>query len=390
MAMDVENGIRRIHGLDLSKRTFKCCVLTADRNFEDRTVIPGSMDPEGRMKFASTLCETDLVVMEGGTSSYNFARELIEHTDAEVVVLNPSKLHIIFQSQCKTDKQDCVKLARYVRDTNRDNWATLKVPTKEETELRSVINQYDGAVKDRTKAINRLHAVFNQNGFPLLKKADLASNEGRLANITELLDGYAYEVAIVLEREISNCEVNIGNYMAMIREIVQKRPKELLIWMSIPGIGLMTAASLIAYVGDGERFSKPAELRNYIGLVPRIDQSGDRNIVGKVSAYGCKPVRKNIIQGALSVKNGLLLQAAGQGQDETADRSWGRKQDVDDWPHASQERTAVQGLWQLQHAEEEAEGSRTGRRRHEHVSRADADGILNQVTRVQDSLMPAF
>lgn len=295
MAMDVENGIRRIHGLDLSKRTFKSCVLTADRNFEDRTVIPGSMDPEGRMKFASTLCETDLVVMEGGTSSYNFARELIEHTDAEVVVLNPSKLHIIFQSQCKTDKQDCVKLARYVRDTNRDNWATLKVPTKEETELRSVINQYDGAVKDRTKAINRLHAIFNQNGFPLLKKADLASNEGRLANITELLDGYAYEVAIVLEREISNCEVNIGNYMAMIRE-----------------------------------------------------------------------------------------------QDEPTDRSWGRKQDVDDWPHASQERTAVQGLWQLQHAEEEAEGSRTGRRRHEHVSRADADGILNQVTRVQDSLMPAF
>ena len=97
--------------------------------------------------------------------------------------------------------------------------------------------------------------------------------------------------------------MNIENYMAMIREIVLKRPKELLIWMSIPGIGLITAASLIAYVGDGERFSKPAELRNYIGLVPKIDQSGDRNIVGKVSAYGCKPVRKNIIQGALSVKN---------------------------------------------------------------------------------------
>ena len=99
MAMDVENGIRRIHGLDLSKRTFKSCVLTADRNFEDRTVIPGSMDPEGRMKFASTLCKTDLVVMEGGTSSYNFAREIIKHTDAEVVVLNPSKLHIMIQEQ---------------------------------------------------------------------------------------------------------------------------------------------------------------------------------------------------------------------------------------------------------------------------------------------------
>ena len=294
--------IRRIKALDVSKQTFKCCTLTAEKNFEDRVITPGRMDPEGRMAFAATLREGDIVVMEGGTSTYNFARELMRSSPAEVVVLNPAKLHVIFQSQCKTDKQDAVKLARYIRDTNRANWVTLQVPSEDESALRSIINAYDSATKERTRNINKLHAVFNQNGYPMLKKSSLASNESRLANIDALLDGTAYELAITLERLISSIEIDIGQYKEMMRQALRKRTRGTLIWLSIPGIGLLTAASLIAYVGDGSRFYTPAQLRNYIALVPRIDQSGSRCIIGKTVSFGCKPVRKNIIQGALSIE----------------------------------------------------------------------------------------
>ena len=41
-------GFDRIIGMDLSKRTFKACVLTRDKNFEDRKIFSGSMTPEGR------------------------------------------------------------------------------------------------------------------------------------------------------------------------------------------------------------------------------------------------------------------------------------------------------------------------------------------------------
>ena len=71
----------------------------------------------------------------------------------------------------------------------------------------------------------------------------------------------------------------------------------------MPGIGLVNTATLIAYVGDGSRFSKPEQLMNYAGLVPTLNQSGITNIHGKVTKKGCSGVRRNIIQGACSIIN---------------------------------------------------------------------------------------
>lgn len=77
---------------------------------------------------------------------------------AEGAVLNPAELHVIFQSQCKTGKQDAVKPARYIRDTNRASWVTLQVPLEDETALRSIINAYDSATKERTRNISKLQS----------------------------------------------------------------------------------------------------------------------------------------------------------------------------------------------------------------------------------------
>ena len=70
------DGFDRIIGMDLSKRTFKACVLTREKNFEDRNIISGTMDAKGRQRFIATLGAKDIVAIEGGTSSNNFAREL--------------------------------------------------------------------------------------------------------------------------------------------------------------------------------------------------------------------------------------------------------------------------------------------------------------------------
>ena len=80
----------RIIGPNLAKKTFKGCILTEEKNFEDRKIITGEMDPDGRMHFITEVAkEGDLIAMEGGTSSFNFAREITEYSSASVVVLNP-------------------------------------------------------------------------------------------------------------------------------------------------------------------------------------------------------------------------------------------------------------------------------------------------------------
>jgi len=44
--------------------------------------------------------------------------------------------------------------------------------------------------------------------------------------------------------------------------------------LTIPGVGLTTAASLFAVVGEVTRFPRPAKLASYLGLDPRVRQSG--------------------------------------------------------------------------------------------------------------------
>lgn len=295
-------GTARILGLDLSKKTFKACVLTRERNFEDRSVIPGSMEPEGRFSFIKKLGQGDIVAMEGGTSSFTFAREIMTHSEATVVVLNPAKLHIIFKSQVKTDKQDCVKIARYIRDTHSENWCWIPIPSEEESALRGIVNSHDFAKAERTRNINKLHAIFNQHGFPFLKKSGLATEDARVANITEYLDGLALEDALMLHNRITALDVDIKRYVDLMKLQIEAHPEIALPWLSLPGIGVISCATIMAYTWDCSRFSRPEQLRNYVGLVPKVWQSGDVSNMGNVSHFGCKPVRKCIVQGAFSIE----------------------------------------------------------------------------------------
>ena len=293
-------GFDRIIGMDLSKRTFKACVLTRDKNFEDRKIFSGSMTPEGRGHLLSQIGKKDVVAIEGGTSSNNFAREL-ETVAGKVFLLNPGKLHIIFQSQKKTDSADCVKIAKYIRDTHEESICDMNIPTKAESDLREVVNSYNFAKKQRTQLINKLHSIFNMNGHPEVKATQLKDNESRIETIMELLHGMASSDACLIEGMITSVEFAIEKYIELMRSFVISDPKTSLPWLSLPGVGTITCASLIPYVGYSSRFYSAKQLRNYIGLVPRIDQSGDHNWQGGTLSFGCMVIRRNIMQCAWSM-----------------------------------------------------------------------------------------
>ena len=231
-------GFDRIIGMDLSKRTYKACVLTRERNFEDRKVLSGRMDASGRQNFISTLGPNDIVAIEGGTSSNNFAREL-EEKAGMVFLLNPGKLHIIFQSQRKTDKVDAVKIARYVRDTHEDSICSMNIPTRGESEIRQIVNSYNFAKKQRTQLINKLHSIFNMNGYPEVKKSDLERNESRVSVITDKLEGLVCQDATMVEELVTSVRLRIEKYIDIMRQYILDNPEVALPWLSLPGIGLI-------------------------------------------------------------------------------------------------------------------------------------------------------
>lgn len=69
------------------------------------------MTKRGYVRLLDEISTGDLIIMEAGGSSFNMVHFLINNTSAEIIVLNPAQLRLIWDSQKKTDKADAMKLA---------------------------------------------------------------------------------------------------------------------------------------------------------------------------------------------------------------------------------------------------------------------------------------
>ena len=88
----------------------------------------------------------------------------------------------------------------------------------------------------------------------------------------------------------------VEHYLAKIA----KRHPGVQLLQTIPGVGIRTAETFVAYIDDPKRF-KPKSVGAYVGLVPTQDASGDVNRLGRITKNGPSAVR------------GFLTEAAWQG-----------------------------------------------------------------------------
>ena len=100
--------------------------------------------------------------------------------------------------------------------------------------------------------------------------------------------------------EIRTLEKNIQQIERQLRALSKQTPviQHLL---SIPGVGLITATALVAFVGDVWRFPTCRHFASYLGLTPREHSSGLIRRLGGISKRGDVYLRTLLIQGARSV-----------------------------------------------------------------------------------------
>ena len=73
--------------------------------------------------------------------------------------------------------------------------------------------------------------------------------------------------------------------------------------LSVPGIGLLTATALVAFVGDVQRFSSGRRFASYLGLTPREHSSGSRRRLGRISKRGDVYLRMLLVHGSRAALN---------------------------------------------------------------------------------------
>lgn len=246
---------------------------------------------------AQSLTEDDVVAIEATSGSDKIVSILQEHR-IRVVVANTRKLKAITEAKAKTDRLDARTLARMLTAGLLDGVWT---PDERTRRLRRLTNRRERLVRARTRAKNEAQAVLGRNLCDRPPVTDAFGKAGRrwmaglLLPIDErlTLDGCLRQVDF-LDQEVA----------AMDREIA----KAALAWpevqrlMTVPGVNVQTAATFMASIGDIRRFPSARRLASYLGLDPKVHQSGNAPARhGRISKAGTSEVRHMLGEAAWKV-----------------------------------------------------------------------------------------
>lgn len=287
-------GIRNV-GIDLGKRTYEMKVIGTDGKVSG---TGGLTSLSGRKALYRKLRPTDRVGIEVCSLAMVMAKEMEREVGCEVVLLNPSRIALIYRSLKKNDKEDALKLARLVQKYNNEELPKVELPTEHEENLRQMLSELRQLKNDRTKEINRLHAVFVENGITEVKKKDLATDMNRCGAIKALKGIFLSQAERILKR-LSLIEEQIADSEGMLAgETAGDKNIERL--TEIPGVGKQLAAGYVAFLGDGSRFPNASAVGAATGLVPRQDISSTVVRLGHITKCGNRNLRSLLILAAWS------------------------------------------------------------------------------------------
>ena len=280
-------------GMDVH-RTFAQIAVVEDGVCRDEGRI--GVTPEALREWAATLRRDDEVALEATTNSDAIAT-MLAGVVGRVVVSNPRKTRAIAEAKVKTDKVDARILAQLLA---ADFLPSVWLADDRTQLLRRLVARRTHLVRQRTRLKNQVQAILARNLAPTCPHSDLFGKVGRrwltqqrlpvderrsVDSLIGQLDFHGEELAIV-ERDIA---------IEAIDDPVVAR------LMTVPGIDVIVAVAVVAAVGDFARFDDPDKLVAYLGLNPRVKQSGNTAAVhGRITKAGRAQARGMIVEAAFS------------------------------------------------------------------------------------------
>ena len=291
---------RQYVGIDFHRR--RSVIVRLDSNGErlglDRIV-------NGPFELSAVIAEcgdAPQVVIEA-TYGWYWAVQLLQDLGATVHLANPNALNW-GDRRVKNDVIDATDLADMLR-LGRLPQAWIAPPAIRE--LRELVRYRAKLVKLRSGLKAQVHAVMAKEGV-LPKVSDMFGPAGtrqldglelgapfayRVSSLRELIAAHDREITI-LEREIHQHLKHDRGYRAV---------------QAVNGVGKISAAVLVAEIGDITRFPTPAHLCSWCGLTPKHRESDLKTRRGRISKQGSRLVRATLIEGISRDHGGDVLDA---------------------------------------------------------------------------------
>ncbi len=286
----------RFIGLDVHKRVVEVCILDADGKVLKRHRF--DLDRETLKAFASLyLTSQDRVVLEATTNTWAVVRLLRPYV-ADIVVSNPLQTKAIASAKIKTDKVDAYVLAQLLRC---DFLPTVWTPDEETERLRRLTSRRASLTSDATRVKNRIHSVLAQR-LILHPPGKLFSIEGRNWLQQVALDDEGRQSVDSDLRLLGAIEREIAKLDDLFDRKAFDDPRVKLV-MTLPGVDVYVALTVLAVLGDINRFRDGDHAASYFGLVPRTRQSAARCYHGPITKAGNGQGRWMLIQAAHNFRN---------------------------------------------------------------------------------------
>lgn len=279
--------LKQVVGIDVAQKELVVCLGRMDDSISSELYARHKF-PNSKKGFLALMTwvkkQTDAAVplqyvMEATGVYHESLAYFLYDQQCSLTIVLPSKISNYARTldvKTITDKTASEAITRFGLERKLDEW---KRPSPVLKRLRQLTRERDQLVQHRTIAKNQLHA----------EEAEVEPNQSSLQRTTALIKMFDKQ-----EKEI-RAEMTL----------LIKSNEELKTWIkrlcSIPGIGQLTAATILAETNGFELIRNKKQLVSYAGLDVREKQSGS-SVKGKarISKKGNKFLRKAMHMPALA------------------------------------------------------------------------------------------
>ena len=268
-------------GMDVHRASIVMVVLNGAGKIVMQSVI--ETGAERVRGFLKQLRGKVYVTFEEGTQA-NWLHDVVRPLVTEVVVCDP-RHNKLLQSGNKNDRVDAQKLAELLR--NGSLRAVYHGDHGVRT-LKELVRTYDCLVSDTTRVMNRLKAIFRGRAIAC-GGHDIYRQDRRGQWLEKLREPGAKQRAGFLYEQLAALKpLRHKAKREMVKEVRRQTAYGWL--MSVPKLGAVSVAQLIAVVGTPHRFRSKHQFWTYVGLAVVTRSTADHEVVNGVLRRSQRPV----------------------------------------------------------------------------------------------------
>lgn len=234
-------------------------------------------------------------VYEAGFEGFWIHRRL-KSLGFDSMIVNPADVPTKHKE--KEQKRDAIDSRKLARNLESRLLKGIYIPTEQQQAFRSVARLYQQKVQQRKKVKQRIKSFLHFNGIPIPRKDEISHWSALFIHYLQKIQFTQTEHNYCLQRLLAN----LLHYRKECSEILRymrtlSRDINTINYLrSIPGIGCITAYMLYAEIMDIRRFNNGDALASFVGIVPSVHSSDEKEKVRGITARYNKYLRNLIIE----------------------------------------------------------------------------------------------